>query len=675
MRHEFPAGFRWECATSWTDGDKRTTRDCGRWRRALVLCGLAFAVAPVGICAPPVAHPQRWPAARSAGLIDPGTEARITELLRQMSLDEQVGQVIQTDIGAVTPEDLRRYPLGSILAGGDSGPHGDERAAPAVWLALAREFRAVSVERRAGHTSIPVLFGIDAVHGHNNIVGAVIYPHNIGLGAAHDPQLLERIGAATAEEVAVTGIDWAFAPTLAVPQDVRWGRSYEGYAQDPQLVARYATAMVVGLQGPSSLNGKLQAGHVAATAKHFLGDGGTAQGEDEGDDQISEEELIARHAQGYPAAIDAGVLTVMASYSSWQGRKMHGNRALLTEVLKGRMGFAGFVVGDWNAHAQLPGCQPGRCAAAFNAGVDMFMAPYAWKELYASTLAQVRSGEISRERLEDAVRRILRVKMKLGLFESARPYEGRTELIGSGAHRALAREAVRKSLVLLKNDGVLPIRSGARVLVTGPGARDIGMQCGGWTISWQGTGNSNADFPHAESIYDGIRSAVHAGGGTVVDEADSRPDVAVVVFGEQPYAETSGDRKLAVDNLRAPLGQLRALRKRGIPVVAVFLSGRPLWSNPEINASNAFVAAWLPGTEGGGVADVLVGDASGRARTDFTGRLSFAWPATVFPAMPGSPKGAILFPLEYGSSYAHPARAAHLSENPAPASLEAVPEP
>jgi beta-glucosidase len=623
-------------------------------------------VGSVGRAAAPVVHPQQWPAARSVGLVDPGTETRITELLKQMSLEEHVGQVIQTDIGAVTPEDLRRYPLGSILAGGDSGPHGDERAVPAVWAALAREFRAVSVEHRAGHTPIPVLFGIDAVHGHNNIVGAVIYPHNIGLGAAHDPQLLERIGAATAEEVAVTGIDWAFAPTLAVPQDVRWGRSYEGYAQEPQLVARYATAMVVGLQGPSSLNGKLQAGHVAATAKHFLGDGGTAQGEDQGDDQISEEELIARHAQGYPAAIDAGVLTVMASYSSWQGEKMHGNRALLTQVLKGRMGFAGFVVGDWNAHAQLPGCQAGRCAAAFNAGVDMFMAPYAWKDLYASTLAEVRSGEISRERLEDAVRRILRVKMRLGLFESARPFEGRTELIGSLEHRALAREAVRKSLVLLKNDGVLPIRSGARVLVTGPGARDLGMQCGGWTISWQGTGNRNADFPHAESIYEGIRSALRAGGGTVVDEGDSKPDVAVVVFGEQPYAEFFGDRKLDVDNVRAPLAQLRALRKQGIPVVAVLLSGRPLWSNPEINASDAFVAAWLPGTEGGGVADVLVGDASGQPHADFSGRLSFVWPATVFPAAPGSTRAAILFPLEYGLSYAHPAPVALLSEDPAP---------
>ena len=653
------------------------TRDARRsWRarhrrgpvsRALVLWGLACTAAAADLSAPPVVHPQLWPAAKSAGLIDPVTEARITALLSQMSLEEQVGQVIQTEIGAVTPEDLRRYPLGSILAGGDSGPHGDLRAAPAAWLALAREFRAVSVERRAGHTPIPVLFGIDAMHGHNHIVGAVIYPHNVGLGAAHDPQLLEHIGAATAEEVLVTGIDWSFAPTLAVPQDVRWGRAYEGYAQDPQLIARYATAMVEGLQGAASLSGKLQAGHIAASAKHFLGDGGTAQGVDEGDDEISEEELIARHAQGYPAAIDAGVLTVMASYSSWQGQKMHGNRALLTDVLKGRMGFAGFVVGDWNAHAQLPDCQAGRCSAAFNAGIDMYMAPYAWKELYASTLAEVRSGEISRQRLEDAVRRILRVKMKLGLFEAARPYEGRTELIGSAAHRALAREAVRKSLVLLKNDGVLPIRSGARVLVTGPGARDIGMQCGGWTISWQGTGNSNADFPHAESIYDGIRSAVQAGGGSVVDDADSaKPDVAVVVFGEPPYAETAGDRKLDVDNVRAPLEQLRALHRRGIPVVAVLLSGRPLWSNPEINASDAFVAAWLPGSEGGGVADVLVGDGSGQPRTDFSGRLSFLWPATVLPATPQSTSAAILFPLGYGLSYARPAPVAHLSEDPAP---------
>lgn len=639
------------------------------------MCALVCTVTPAGLGAAPVAHPERWPAARSAGLIDPDTEARVTQLLKQMSLEEQVGQVIQTDISAVKPEDLRRYPLGSILAGGDSGPHGDERASPAAWLALAREFRAVSLEPRQGHTPIPLLFGIDAVHGHNNIVGAVIYPHNIGLGAAHDPELLERIGAATAQEVAATGIDWAFAPTLAVPQDVRWGRSYEGYSQDPQLIARYAKAIVVGLQGPASLSGKLQAGHVAATAKHFLGDGGTAHGQDQGDDQIDEEELIARHAQGYPAAIDAGVLTVMASYSSWQGEKMHGNRALLTDVLKGRMGFAGFVVGDWNAHAQLPGCQAGSCAAAFNAGIDMFMAPYAWKELFASTLTQVRSGEISRQRLEDAVRRILRVKMKLGLFESGRPYEGRAELIGSDTHRALAREAVRKSLVLLKNDGVLPIRAGARVLVTGPAARDIGVQCGGWSISWQGTGNTNADFPHGESIYDGIRNALREAGGTVVDDAESKPDVAVVVFGEPPYAEFLGDRKLAVDNVRAPLTQLRTLRKQGIPVVSVFLSGRPLWSNPEINASNAFVAAWLPGTEGGGVADVLVGTASGEARTDFSGRLSFVWPASVFPTTPTSPQAAILFPLGYGLRYAHPAPVAQLSENPAPFTPDALAEP
>ena len=300
-------------------------------------------------------HAQRWPAAKSAGLVNPETEARISALLAQLSLEEKVGQVIQTDISAIEPGDLRRYPLGSVLASGNSGVHGDERAPPATWLALAREFRAVSLEQRAGHVPIPVIFGIDAVHGHNNIVGAVVYPHNIGLGAAHDPDLVRRIGAATAEEVAATGIDWTFAPTLAAPQDVRWGRSYEGYSQDPGLVRQYATAAVEGLQGPATLAGKLQAGHIAATAKHFLADGGTLWGEDQGDAQIGESELIRTHAQGYVAAIDAGVLTVMASYSSWQGAKLHGDHSLLTDILKGRMGFDGLVVGDWNAHAQVPG--------------------------------------------------------------------------------------------------------------------------------------------------------------------------------------------------------------------------------------------------------------------------------------------------------------------------------
>jgi beta-glucosidase len=622
---------------------------------------------------PAVVHAQQWPAARSIGLVDPVTEQRITALLQQLSIEEKVGQVIQADISTIKPDDLRRYPLGSILAGGNSGPDGDERAAPATWLRLAREYHAVAIEPRAGHVPIPLIFGIDAVHGHNNVVGAVLYPHNIGLGAARDPELVRRIAAATAEEVAATGIDWTFAPTIAMPQDVRWGRAYEGYAQDPAIVSSYVAAAVAGLQGPATLPGKVQAGRIAATAKHFLADGGTSDGEDQGDARASEEELIRVHAPGYVRAIDAGVMTVMASFSSWRGHKMHGNRALLTDVLKGRMGFDGFVVGDWNGHAQLPGCTNIRCPAAINAGVDMFMAPDGWRQLYENTVAEVRSGEIAADRLDDAVRRILRVKFRLGLFEAARPYEGRLELLGSAAHRALAREAVRKSLVLLKNDGVLPIRASARVLVIGPAANSIGAQAGGWSITWQGADTSNADFPNGESIYAGIRAAIEAGGGSILPGSgdaiapslvDARPDVAVVIFGENPYAEFLGDIKSALYYPANALETLRRLRRQGIPVVSVFLSGRPLWVNSELNASNAFVAAWLPGTEGGGVADVLVGDGVGRPRADFSGKLSFPWPVTAAQAEHGAGQasGPVLFPLGYGLSYAHPGAVRHLPE-------------
>ncbi len=587
------------------------------------------------IGAPPViladeVHPQSWPQAHSRGLVDAATEARIDGLLAKMSLEEKVGQIIQTDIGVVAPEDLARYPLGSVLAGGNGGPDGNDRATAPEWLELSRRFHAAALASRPGRVAIPLMFGIDAVHGHANIVGAVIFPHNIGLGAAHDPELVRRIGAATAEAVAATGIDWAFAPTLAVPQDIRWGRSYEGFAQDPALVREYARAAVEGLQGPPEISGKLQAGRIAASAKHFLGDGGTFDGVDQGDTRVSESELIRLHAQGYVGAIDAGVMTVMASYSSWQGQKMHGNRQLLTDVLKGRMGFEGFVIGDWDGHAQVPGCQSDRCPAAINAGVDMFMAPNNWKGLFDNTLAEARSGEIPAARLDDAVRRILRVKFRLGLFESARPYEGRMELLNSPAARALAREAVRRSLVLLKNNGVLPIRPSARVLVTGSGAESIPMQCGGWCVTWQGNDTSNADFPGAESVTAAMKRAVESGGGRLVNGSDltgqDRPDVAVLVYGEQPYAEMHGDIQFALYNMGEPLAQLKRLQHAGIPTVTVFLSGRPLWVRPELDASDAFVAAWLPGTEGGGIADVLIGDAAGRPRYDFSGRLSFAWP-------------------------------------------------
>ena len=631
---------------------RRTPTECPA--AVALLIAVAWMLPPPASAREPLVHPQWWPQAASHGLIDRATEAKISDLLSRMSLEEKVAQVIQTDITAVTPQDLYRYPLGSILAGGDS--HGKDRT-PAAWLELSREFHAVAATARAGHVPIPLMFGIDAVHGHNAVTGAVIYPHNIGLGAAHDAGLVRRIGAATAQEVAATGLDWTFAPSVAVPQDLRWGRSYEGFGQSPELVRICAAAAVEGLQGNSALNDKLQAGHIAATAKHFLADGGTNGGIDEGDALIDEAQLIRTHAPGYLAAINAGVLTVMASYSSWQGTKMHANHALLTDVLKKRMGFEGFVVGDWDAHAQIPGCASERCPAAFNAGIDMFMAPLKWRGLYDNTLAEVRAGEIPMTRLEDAVRRILRVKFKLGLFNPSRPYEGRLELVGSAAHQALAREAVRKSLVLLKNDGVLPIRASARVWVTGPAADSIRMQCGGWCLSWQGTAASNTDFPGGESIRAAFKGALAAGGGSLVEGADlrgaARPDVVVMVYGESPYAEMRGDIQSVRYDPAGELGELRRLRSLGVPLVSVFLSGRPLWARPQIEASNAFVAAWLPGTQAGGIADVLIGDTAGRARTDFSGQLTFIWPNAAEPDAAGaSPAGAVEdLPIGYGLRY------------------------
>ena len=613
------------------------------------------------------AHPDLWPSAASpAAMTDARTEAFVTELMSRMTLEEKVGQTIQADIASIKPEDLATYPLGSILAGGSSGPNGDDRTGAQAWVDLARAFRAAAAQRPGA--KIPLIYGIDAVHGHNNIIGATLFPHNIGLGAARDPDLIRRIGQATAVEVAVTGADWTFGPTLAVPRDDRWGRAYEGYAEHPEVAQSYAGPMTLGLQGPLSADGPLGAGHIAGSAKHFLADGGTAGGQDQGDFRGTERELIDVHLSGYTQAIDAGVLSIMASFSSWNGAKHSGNETILTDVLRGPLGFDGFVVSDWNAHGQLPGCTNESCALAFNAGIDMFMAPDSWKPLYESTLAQVRSGEIPMARLDEAVRRILRVKVKTGLFEDQRPLEGRLGELGSPAHRALAREAVRKSLVLLKNEGVLPIRANARVLVAGTAADDIGQAAGGWTISWQGTGNKNSDFPNGQSIWAGVEEAVRAGGGTATLSADGafteKPDVAIVVFGETPYAEFQGDVETLDFLPTEPLETLKRLKAAGIPTVSVFLSGRPMWTNPEINASDAFVAAWLPGTEGGGVADVLVADASGQPRHDFTGKLSFSWPkdAKGVPLNVGQPGYDPQFAYGYGLSYARPATVAALSE-------------
>lgn len=630
---------------------------------ALALTGAASAQQAPVVAAAARANPAAWPKAHSpAAITDAATERAIDALLARMTIEQKVGQVVQGDISSVTPADLARYPLGSILAGGNSGPYGDERADAATWARMVGDYRAASLKAGAG---IPILFGVDAVHGHSNVPGATIFPHNIGLGATHDPDLIHRIGQATAAEIAGSGIEWTFAPTLAVPQDLRWGRSYEGYAADPALVKSYATAMVDGLQGKLMPGKPLGSLRVAATAKHFLADGGTKNGKDQGDAQISESDLIRTHAQGYPAAIDAGALTVMASFSSWNGVKNHGNPTLLTDVLKGRMGFEGLIVGDWNGHGQIPGCTVTDCAAALNAGLDLYMAPDSWKGLFDSLVRDVRAGKVSQARLDDAVRRNLRVKYKLGLMGKTQVERRDPAQLGAPDHLAIAREAVAKSLVLLKNEGsVLPIKPGAKVLVAGAGADNMAMQAGGWTITWQGTDTTAADFPRGQTIGRAIVDAVTAAGGSArIDAAgdtQDRPDVAIIVFGEQPYAEFQGDAEnLLFKNGDKELAMLKAMKARGIPTVAVFLSGRPLFMGPQINAADAFVAAWLPGTQGQGVADVLVAGKDGKSARDFTGRLPFAWPADA-----RSPVAAPLFPMGYGLDYAHPHAQGPVNEDP-----------
>ncbi|NVJ96630.1 MAG: exo 1,3/1,4-beta-D-glucan glucohydrolase [Alphaproteobacteria bacterium] len=606
-----------------------------------------------------------WPVIASPVKHDVAVDTKVGDILSRMSVEEKVGQIMQVEIQHISPEEIKTYHIGSVLNGGGSLPNRNKYATPAEWLAMADAFYDASMDTSDGGIAIPIIWGSDAVHGHNNVIGATLFPHNIGLGAANNPELLRKIGEVTATEMRVTGIDWTFAPTLAVAQDDRWGRAYESYSENPDIVEAYGLKMVEGLQGVPGTEAFLDADHVVATAKHFIADGGTEGGDDQGDAKIPEQELIDIHAAGYKGALAAGVQTAMASFSSWNGQKLHGSKYLLNDVLKGKMGFGGFIVGDWNGHGQVPGCTNASCPIAINAGLDMFMAIEEWRDLYKNTLDQVNSGQIPMARLDDAVSRILRVKIRAGLFEKGRPSDrgvaGLDGIIGQPAHRDIARQAARESLVLLKNNGgLLPLASDATVLVAGDGANNIGKQTGGWTITWQGTGNVNSDFPGATSIFAGIRDAMAEAGGTAILSVDgsyeNKPDVAVVVFGEEPYAEGQGD----IDTVEFEPGNkkslmlLKKLKAEGIPVVSVFLSGRPLWVNPELNTSDAFVAAWLPGSEGQGVADVLVAGKDGQPRHDFKGRLSFSWPATPLQGKLNSQDEgyAPLFALGYGQSYA-----------------------
>ncbi|HEX6178841.1 MAG TPA: glycoside hydrolase family 3 protein, partial [Thermoanaerobaculia bacterium] len=507
----------------------------------LILLLVVLLATPLAAQTPEI-HPEIWPEVPRAVKRDAAIEKQIDDLLAKMTLEEKVGQVIQPSITAVTPADVRQYNIGSILNGGGGWPGDVRKAKPSDWLAMADAFYDASIESTSG---IPMMWGADAVHGHNNIVGATLFPHNVGLGAMRNPDLIRRIGEVTAVEMRTTGIDWDFSPTVAVARDDRWGRAYESYSEEPQVVREYAQKMIEGLQGAPNTSSFLRRGRVIATAKHFVGDGGTEGGRDQGDNRSTEVELRDIHAAGYVGALRAGVQTIMASYNSWHGRKLHGFGELLTDVLKKRMGFDGLIVGDWNGHGQVAGCTNASCPQAFNAGVDIFMVPEDWKKLYENTVAQVKSGEIARERLDDAVRRILRVKLRAGLFSagkpSRRPFGGDFSRLGHAEHRAVARQAVRESLVLLKNNGgVLPIRGSANVLIAGDGADNIAKQSGGWTLTWQGDGNTNADFPGATSIGAGIRTAVEAAGGRATISVDGsfaqKPDVAIVVFGENPYA-------------------------------------------------------------------------------------------------------------------------------------------
>ncbi|HWQ88083.1 glycoside hydrolase family 3 protein [Brevundimonas sp.] len=614
-------------------------------------------------CAPmPASHPvspavAEWPALRSPTAPDAALERRIAVIVAGMTLEQKIGQMTQPDVRYITPDEVRQYYIGSVLNGGGAWPSMNKHATVADWSALADSFARAALSTDMP-TQIPLLWGTDAVHGHNNVAGATIFPHNIGLGAAHDPELIERIGRATAQQVRATGITWAFAPTLAVGQNRRWGRTYESWSSDPALVARYATAMVKGLQGEISGDGD-----VLATAKHYLGDGGTFNGVDQGENRDTREQLIAQEAAGYYAALDAGVQTVMVSYSSWNdvstGRdygKMHGNRELITDVLKNRLGFDGLVVSDWNGIEQVPGCAKDRCAQAVNAGIDIIMVPEDWRAFIANTATDVREGRIAESRIDDAVTRILRVKMRSGLFDhpaSASSFTGRAAALDAGA---LAREAVRKSVVLLKNDNqALPLARGRRILVVGASADSLSNQTGGWSLTWQGTENSNADFATGSTLLGALRQALgeanvtYSADGSGVNVADF--DTVVAVLGETPYAEFNGDVRFPTPVQHstmypADLAVLRAVSGKGVPVVSVLYSGRPAYANDLINLSDAFVAAFLPGTEGAGLADVLTG-----GRYDFSGRLSFVWPGSAC-STGEAPGDIVQFARGYGLSYA-----------------------
>jgi beta-glucosidase len=565
---------------------------------------------------------------------------RAMDLLKQMSIDEKVGQMVQGERQQVTPDDVKKYMLGSVLSGGGSTPGSDYAE---DWIGMMKYYSNSANSTRLG---IPIIYGVDAVHGHNLVYGATIFPHNIALGAANDPDLMKKIAAVTGAEMLSTGITWTFGPCVAVAKDPRWGRYYESYGEDPALVSKLSVPLITTLQNIY---------HIAGAAKHYAADGGTAWGTgdsgysiDQGNAEISEAVMKKEFLAPYEAAVKAGVKTVMVSFNSWNGLKDHENKHLIQEILKDQMGFKGFVVSDWEGIHQLRGRDfYHQVVTGVNAGIDMLMEPNAWEDAITDLRKAEKNGDIKISRIDDAVFRILKVKFELGLFEN--PLGDKANLkseLGTAANRNVARQAVRESLVLLKNqNNVLPLKKNAKIFITGPGAGSVGLDCGGWTIDWQG----NQRKQKGTSILNGFMDIATKNNGKIIRDVKkiNEASVAVVVMAEDSYAEGKGDDgDLSLTNGTGNynnLADMAAIKKAGIPVVVILVSGRPRIVTDNINSWDAFVEAWLPGSEGEGVSNVLYGD------YNFRGKLPVNWPksTTGLPIKDVDTKN-ILFPRGFG---------------------------
>jgi len=568
---------------------------------------------------------------------------KVSELIDSMTLDEKVGQMTQIDQRFLdTITDLSTYSIGSLLSGGGSHPEVNE---PQAWLDMYNKYQEETLKNRLG---IPLIYGIDAVHGHNNVYGATIFPQNIGLGATNNPELVYKISEATSLEVAATGIDWTFSPCLSSPEDYRWGRTYEGFSSDPVLVEKLGKAAVEGYQNALTNSGK----KVVACAKHFIGDGNTEFGTgmnglvDRGNTVLTTDELKEKLLPKYQAAIDANVQTIMASYNSWNGVKCHGSKELLTDILKVEMGFEGFVISDWQGIDEIPGNYKSDIITSINAGIDMVMVsgqgqPY--KKFMRLLKENVEEGSISMERIDDAVSRILKVKLRNGLFTNPIVQNDNLQVIGSDDHRNIARQAVRESVVVLKNENLIPISKESKsIVVAGRGADNLGMQCGGWTINWQG---GQGDITIGTTILDGIKESVstetkviHSKDGE--DLGNVSGDLAIVVIGEDPYTEFFGDKD-NLDLLEEDIQTINNLKDKGYKVLVLLISGRPMNIANHLDNWDGFAAIWLPGTEGNGVSDILFGDFQS------TGKLSYPWPLNAEDGA-NTPENDLLYNIGFG---------------------------